>query len=434
MKNVILITIDSLRADHLSCYGYEKKTTPFMDSLNGLRFTNAFSNAPGTICSFISILAANYAAKNKDASFLSKNMLLISEVLKDNGYRTAAIHSNPFVSRHYGYNKGFDFFEDYLTFKKYRTTRRNIKDKIAKMLEGKKIYDLIIRIYSHLTVNKSIPWTLGEKQTSDAIDWIKKNKDKKFFLWLHYMDVHAPFLPDKRHRKKFSNISRSRMHELNYKLDKTRIDKPLTKYEVKDLIKLYDAEINYLDDQIKKLVCFLREIKIYKNTLLIITSDHGEEFYEYGDFGHCSKLYDINLRVPLIFLNVNKKTNTHKLVSLIDVSPTILALLGIEPPDDWEGRSIFKRKGEIIYFETIDKKNHLIGARLKNYKLILSNFQEEFYELKRNELEKDNLIKNKNYQEHIKYLKAKLLNKFKETEEDKIKTIIKDVINKNRLF
>ncbi|RLE41408.1 hypothetical protein DRJ16_06355, partial [Candidatus Woesearchaeota archaeon] len=196
--NVIFITVDCLRADHLSCLGYDKKT-PTIDSLakEGFLFTQAISTGVPTSNSFPGILASTYPVYEVSKHHwrkLPKNATLISEVLRKNGYVTAAFHSNPMLSRYYGYSRGFDIFDDSLLFKiiERRNKLQNLARKITR--GHAKAYKLAAKIYWTGVKIKNLfqrylsqdqPYERAEIITQKAISWLKNSCNKKFFLWLH---------------------------------------------------------------------------------------------------------------------------------------------------------------------------------------------------------------------------------------------------------
>jgi len=287
IKNIILITIDALRQDSLGCYGYKKNTSPFIDKLakQGIVFKNVFSTAPFTPPSFISLLTSSYPLRYGSYIPFPKKAISISEIFKKQGFSTSAFVSNVYTSRYYNFNRGFDYFQDYMTYKKINKIKTSLKEKLVERLNKTKLYPFIEKIYLCLKLFKKEikPNENADKITNDAIKWLRKNKDKRFFMWLHYMDVHIPYFPPKKYR----NISKKEMFNLDFKIQRAfRSRLKLSKKDIKKLKDLYDSCIRYVDDNIKNLASFLKKNNLYKDTLIVITSDHVEEFYEHGDFYH----------------------------------------------------------------------------------------------------------------------------------------------------
>jgi len=340
--NIILITIDALRYDHLGCYGYHRDTSPNIDALaaSGVKFLQAISNGGNTPQAFPAILASALPLSQESwIRPLSRSNVMLAEVLKEAGYQTAAFHSNPFLSQFCGYNRGFDTFEDTLRDVSPRGIRLRLRQwKSPDTLVGR-IRIKVGRILGpviHRVVGKAI--INASEMTAKATFWLEANQGK-FFLWLHYMDVHAPYLPPSKYVRYFSDqpASRREMHTLRYKTK----SKPgqLSPSEVETLICLYDAEVRYADEAIGVL---LRKLGNYSsNTVIIVTADHGEEFGEHGNFGHQS-VYEGTLRVPLIITGpgINGGISVRQQVGLIDLAPTILNIAGLDSPRSFHGKSL----------------------------------------------------------------------------------------------
>lgn len=407
-KNVILITIDDLRADHLGCFGYSRNTSPNLDSLatEGILFLQAISNGPGTRPSFQSILTSTYPLMYGGYEYLLDKRTTIAEVLKENRYSTAAFHSNPFLSRFYGYHRGFDMFDDNIGVK--RLGSNDAKQKIIdKLRTNEKLFAIIKRMYSFFK-SVELPYATADMINRKAITWMKTNQDK-FFLWLHYMDVHSPFVPPYNHLREFHphHISRWEMLKLNEMINKPN---EISKDELKTLIDLYDGGIRYLDDAIGSFLNELKETGILDSTIIIVTSDHGEEFKEHGGLGHGPKLYDVSLHVPLIFYIpefMDKNAAIKNQVSLLDIAPTILDLIGIQQNENFQGTSLVPiikghQKSSGVISEVshggnslkIDPTKRKISYRTENWKYIHDEENNccELYDLQSDPNETKNLI------------------------------------------
>ena len=200
MKNAILITIDALRADHLSCLGYHRKTTPQLDEIakHGILFKNAISNGASTPTSFRPILTSTYHSMYNDDRYLSKYRLTIQEALKRHGYSTAAFHSNPYLSGYFGYNRGFDTFVEISDFKK-GDLFKGIETKGFESLFHKFLFELKLmkfKLKKLYKFSKGEVYAKANTLNEKAIAWLKEHPEK-FFIWLHYMDVHTPYTPPK---------------------------------------------------------------------------------------------------------------------------------------------------------------------------------------------------------------------------------------------
>jgi hypothetical protein len=270
--NIILITIDTLRADHLPCYGYERNTSPFLCSINqkntGSLFENIYTPTPLTLPAHISIFSGLYPDKtnifsNRDT--INKNITLITKYLKNKEYKTLGIINEIVLME---LNKSFDEF--YL-----------IRDSETKISADK----------------------INEK----AIDLINKNKKENFFMFLHYYQVHSPYNSTEEYRDKFYFNNKSWIKLSTYNSD-IRFKGYLDNFTIEDekhIIGQYDSNINYVDDKIKEIFENLKKEKLFKKTIVIVTSDHGENLGELKIknskiYGHNLALNKEETHVPLI--------------------------------------------------------------------------------------------------------------------------------------
>jgi len=451
-NNIILITVDSLRQDHMSCYGYKKKTTPFLDKTikkNSLKFDDTFSTGPFTPMSFPGIISATYPLEKDYYLPLPNKEKSISMVLKSNGYKTAAfISSNGFLSKYYGYNSGFDFFQDYIKVQKTKRMsllKRTIinlfgpESKISRFIFKANYFDSLRSI---LKGNKKKVSQNANKIFTDAIEWVKQNSDTPFFLWLHLMDTHTPyFLPKEFKKQHHINISDRKeviLSKIRY-LSKTKM-------VLNKLIELYDYNISYVDEQLNIFMNKLDSLSKLEDTSIIMTSDHGDAFGEHGRLGHGPQMYDELLRVPLIIINTNiKKHETKGVFSLIQIPSTILDLANIKH-HSYNKKSLLDQAGgayeNIIaecaldrYTEHYDEigDDRIICCRTSDYKYILhmKTKAEEFYDLINDPEERTNMIGNPNKDiSKLKNIISEHLKRSKKIKSD-LKEDIQEVINNN---
>lgn len=356
-NNVILITIDSLRADYIGKGDdRERSNTPFIDSLadESIRCTNTYANGPRTSASFQAILASRYPLEFGESTQLSSAHTSIAEVFKNSGYHTAGFHSNPYLSTSYGYNRGFDVFNDGQNDINYiNRLARKIRSHIN---AGTWTYDKLRKIKKIFeTASGGGDFAEADDVNQNIQKWINDNPAEPFFLWVHYMDVHAPYNPPEEYLSDLE-LGVTERGTLNNKI----ISQPskVTEAEIEKVQKLYSGEIRYVDDQIRSLYKNLDENGLIEDATLVITSDHGEEFGEDGNFLHggrdarkASKLRDELLHVPLIikpdFNQEYDNPGTHsELVGLIDVGPTLVDIVGLDIPESWKGKSILNSETE----------------------------------------------------------------------------------------
>jgi arylsulfatase A-like enzyme len=326
--NLLLISLDTLRADHLGCYGYPLPTSPFIDALSGMKhvvlFERCIAQAPNTAPSHMSLFTSlyptvhgvpNLAPEAKRSRFHhSRHTRTLAQVLKEAGYDTAGITEGGYLNPVFGFEQGFDTYE---------CSYAGIKRK----------------------VDQAIAW-LEERRRSNT----------PFFLFLHTYEVHAPYLPPEPFRTRFTGDYEGwiKSHCFGEEAtDRNRLDgfadiftrrQEFTAEDIRYLTGLYDGEIAYTDQELARLFHTLEAEGLAKDLVVVLLSDHGEEFGEHGEFSH-KQLYDEVVHVPLLIGLPHdapsiKTRRVKAQVSLIDVMPTLLDLLGVEPPAYLQGQSL----------------------------------------------------------------------------------------------
>jgi arylsulfatase A-like enzyme len=320
--NVILISIDTLRADHLGIYGYSLNTSPNIDKLatNSFVFMNIKTQAPYTLPAHMSLFTSLYPSVHlvgefDDNTSLNPNIKTLTQIFKNNGYYTAGFIDAPYVDSFYGFSRGFDFFDE------------------RSVLNGDGgIANINQRVY-HLLENL---------------------KSKKFFLFLHYMDVHSPYDPPEEYIKVFDwNYSGPVNLTQNYEDQLIRMN--LTNDDWNYIKAGYDGSILYTDSYLGKLFSKIDEIGLRNNTVIIILSDHGEELNDHHSLGHGRTLFEEILHVPLIISvpNIYSGEIINQSGEIIDVAPTLLKLIGINIPSQFQGIDILNSAdtNRLIYSE-----------------------------------------------------------------------------------
>jgi len=330
--NVLLIVIDTQRADHLSGYGYGRATSPRMDQLarEGALFEQPFAASSWTLPSHASLLTGRPTFEhNAERNPMDGRYRTIAEELRDRGYRTAAISANSFFfCRRVGMGRGFIRFEDYF---------HSMADMAARTLYGRKFAQFVMRPLGY----EDVP---ARKLASDVTDatlrWAARDPARPFFAMLNYFDVHDPFLPPRPWRTRFSKQANPG-GILNTFL--IRYDVKMTPEELQGEIDAYDGAIAYVDEMIGRLVDGLEKYGQLANTLVIITSDHGEMLGEHGLFLHRNGLHREVIRVPLILRwpgRVPAGARIPTPVTNAAVAATILDLLGSPQQDIFPGPSL----------------------------------------------------------------------------------------------
>ena len=339
MKNVILLTIDVLRKDILGGYGNESGLTPFIDSLLNkcIRFTRAQASGPYTQASFPGLLTSSYFLEYGKPKGLAPEKILISEPLQKAGIVTAGFHSNPHMSGFLGWNRAWDVFYD------------SMEDE----------------------VETRIPYIRGNIINTKVNNWLswhtKDGECKPFFLWLHYMDIHEPYMPEKNYIALVDpsiTISQDEMYSL---FESTLLKRDASHPEKVALLKkLYDVHVREVDTYVQEFYGTLEKLGILKDSIVIITNDHGDEFGEHGGLSHDDKMYSELIDMPLLIYDPNqdKEEVCDTLVSNVDIPPTILHLFGLEPVSGFEGHSLlpledYPQKG--VFGEAIDQRSQRGG-------------------------------------------------------------------------
>jgi arylsulfatase len=310
--HVILLSADALRADHLSCYGYHRETTPILDQLaeESIRFTNAYSASSHTREAVPALLTGKYPDTAVDDSYRLATETIAS-ALSAEGYATAGFHSNPFISRAYGFDRGFNTFDDDMHF------------------GSNKLLALAQRALDKL---RNRHYARAEEINKRSLNWIDSLNDNPFFLWSHYLDTHGPYEPPSDYATQYREVMVSDREGQSLYRRAIRDPESITEDEQQLLIDLYDAEIRYNDAKLGEMLESLRRRSLLENSLLVFTSDHGDAFGEHGYYEHPRYLHEEITRVPLLVRppgGVDDRIVSTP-VSILDIVATIKDELGQE--------------------------------------------------------------------------------------------------------
>lgn len=342
--NIILIVIDALRADHLGCYGYSRDTSPEIDKLakEGIIFKNMLAQSSWTKPATASILTGLYPKSHgaSGGNCIPGQVNLLPEILDKYGYRSYAFTANSFVSKAYGFDQGFG---------KFYFFQENVEK-----------YGSNIHIRSDQLSHSISKFILQLEDTN------------KNFIYIHYMDPHYPYTP----KDKFFSHPNKREFTTSFPLQKSVLSLPGEEGHsiIQEAINAYDDEILFNDKMIGRLMQTLKNKNMYSNSIIIITSDHGEEFFEHGNCEHGNSLYDEVLKVPLIIRLPDKIHKTiNQIANQVDILPTILSLLKKPIPKDIEGINLLDNKRNFnlpSYAELSVSKITLVSIRTLKHKLI----------------------------------------------------------------
>ncbi len=311
--NVIIYLIDALRADHLSCYGYPRETSPHFDELarRGLLFHGAQAQSPWTRASVASLFTGLWPqghATNHDDDALPAGIPTLAGRLREAGYRTAGILGNGNVSKVFGFSQGFDQYL-YLAYGE--------KGEIS--ARSTQIHQAVLDLLPQLA------------------------RKEPFFLYVHTVDPHAPYAPPEPYRSRFAaSVEDPELGSIAGLLELQKRPDVVEEATIAQLLDLYDAEIAANDASLGALVSELSRRGLFDDSLIVVLSDHGEEFFDHGDWTHGKTLHSEMLDVPLLIKLPGQSAGREirRIVQHVDIMPTILELAGVEVPPSIHGRSL----------------------------------------------------------------------------------------------
>jgi arylsulfatase A-like enzyme/tetratricopeptide (TPR) repeat protein len=353
--NVILMTLDTTRADHLACYGYPGVRTPFIDSLarRGVLFEQAASNSPLTLPAHCSILTGMYptyhGVRINGNTALNEQQVTLAEVYSGQGYQCGAFIGAFVLDGRWGLKQGFQHYDDHFDLKKYKHI-----DLGAVQRPGNEVMDV-------------------------ALEWLEGQKESPFFAWIHLYDPHTPYEPPEPY---------------------------LSEYGPKGLAGLYDGEIAFMDEQIGRCTDWLEKNGLDKSTILVLVGDHGEGLGSHGEGTHGYFIYDYAIHVPLIIVTPFAELQGVRVpsqVRIIDIFPTLLEMTSIAPSGETQGRSLLpamfrlqKKEDGIAYAESMSPNlqfgwSSIHSLRNTQYKYI-DTPKAELFDLTQDPGEQTNLL------------------------------------------
>jgi arylsulfatase A-like enzyme len=352
--NLILLVLDSVRAANVSCYGYHRPTTPNLDRLaaEASLYEQAISVGCWTLPVHVSMFTGLYPYQhgvNISAATLSGQRPTLAGQLRSLGYQTACFSNNPYISQTTGLIAGFDTVEDMWQASRPRGIRRTKASQLIKTLQRYgRITDPAVWAIRSLRklVKRARPKRddsdSGAALTNSAIeDWLaQRQTDRPFFLFANYMECHQPYRAPAPYDRRFMDrrVSERDIHRLTTDLFSTMDEGRLDRQSDREILRsLYDGALAYLDERVGQLVRALESAGILDDTVLVITSDHGDSLGEHGRFGHRTELYEQLVHVPLLIRYpacFRGGDRVRPQVQLIDLYPTLLELAGAEIPPE----------------------------------------------------------------------------------------------------
>lgn len=363
--NVLVIVVDTLRADHLPAYGYEEGRTPNLDRFaeDAVRYEQAFANASWTRPSFASILTGRYASSHGvmgKPDSLPDDAVTLPEALQGGGYETAGFVTNFNVGPYFNFQQGFDEY----TFLEPEFVL-GADDSAAKLL----LVQFMRQRIEHMraasgSVEPGTAYQDAETVNRHLASWLERGeRDRPFFLFVGYMDPHDPYFP---HPYDGTGYARA-AHQSPDPSEAPR------------LRELYDGEITYWDEHFGRLIDDLRRRGLYDDMMIVVTSDHGEEFAEHGGFWHGTTLYDEQVHVPLFVKyprNERGGSTEARWVQSVDLMPSILAQVGISEVPGVQGH-VFEESAAVVFAEESHEGNVLTSVRERResgaFKIITAN-------------------------------------------------------------
>ncbi len=410
LPSLLILTLDTTRASNLGCYGYNKNTSPFLDSLaeKGILFQNAYTSATWTLPAHTSLFTGQMPSVHGvtfQNFFLSKKLITLAEILAARGYETGGFIGGPFLSSVFHINKGFEYYDQKLD--PHRKLRRYLLFRIAGRILGRNL------------------WPPDGNRRADEIneslfpylEWLQKRKP--FFLFVNYFDPHDPYEPPDYCLKLLNTPKISMKGDLNlYPLNKkTGIachpnGVPLSPGEFQQLRDLYDGEIRFMDDQIARLWKQLETFGLLNNTIVIIAADHGESIGEHQFLDHGHTLYQEQVHIPMIVLGPGELSGGKAIDSpteIVDIFPTILELLKIQLPENIQGMSFLslldrknvQRSDRPVWAELNEDSRPYFAAFRRRLRMVLlkerkyveaSNGESQLFDLSTDQKELRNLV------------------------------------------
>jgi arylsulfatase A-like enzyme len=324
----VVICVDTLRGDRLGYQGYERDTSPKIDALaeRGARFRYCFSAYPQTAPSVASLFTSLYPSAHKKTEepgiTLTSSVALLAQTFRQAGYRTAAVATNPHLSPGFGYEQGFQHFCYVAGTKRYS------------YIEQERTY---AGTETEIRHSDAAEYGQGDAANAAALDWLDTvaNEGAPFFLYLHYMDVHSPYVSPAPYQAMFVEEP----GQDRYCNGVPR--RPVSERDLGYMQGAYDGQIRYLDELLAALLGELERRDLVENTYIVFLADHGDEFLEHGGLGHGETLFRELLHVPLFLVGPGiPARELESVASTLDVYPTLCELAGLAIPAHLQGQSL----------------------------------------------------------------------------------------------
>ena len=375
-KSLVLITVDCLRADHVSFMGYHRPTTPFLDSIaaQGFVIPSAIVTGAPTYYSFPGIFASRYPLSfGRDLLGIAPKEPTLASILKGQGYATAGfVAANPYLTRAFGYEQGFDIFKDYMSGEPgplsngsapLGASAESWLSRLNQRLESRSSrMGAAGRLYHELYFQYCQRWAAPKPQSmsalrrfpladvvvGEALDWLNTVRNERFFLWIHLMDPHSPYYPmdDALAMMGRPALTPFRARYLNDSWNRSDLSARSASRYRDDVIALYDAGVRWVDAQLAHLMERMNQAGRWDDCVFAVTADHGEEFLDHGGRYHPpSRLMEELIHVPLLLRvpGAQSRQTTDSVFSLLHLAPTLLDAMSALPSESFRGTSHWKQ-------------------------------------------------------------------------------------------
>jgi len=328
--NIVLVSIDSLRPDHLGCYGYGRTTSPEIDRLagEGVRFESAVSTSSWTLPAHAALFTGLYDSSHglfDNGLRLAPEHRTLAEELHSAGYHTAGFFGGPYLHPTFGLGDGFDVYRSCMTTVPGELSEEDLRRE-SRASEGRSHDDIT-----------------GPRTAEEVERWASERPaDRPYFLFLHLWDVHYDFIPPAPYDRMFDPGYAGTLDGRDF-MSRAEVHPGMSPRDLEHLLALYDGEIRFTDEILKRVLDSLRAKGMLENTLVIVTADHGEEFFEHGTKGHQKTLFDEVVKIPLVLhwpgqLGAGRVVTDQ--VRIVDVMPSVLAAARVRTLPTMAGRDI----------------------------------------------------------------------------------------------
>ena len=391
-RNIILITYDSLRADHCGFMGYDRDTTPALDELaaEGTVFRNTMASGVPTIASMTSVMTGEHSLASPEIGFNTEqrnqitSRATLAEVLSDAGYSTCGVSPNPPASSYFGFDQGFDHFEDFL-HQDRGVVERAWNRIFRRSIRGGQL-TTYLRLLRNVVRREEVlrPW----EDYYDVITEWRSRVTEPYFLWVLLLEPHHPWLPPKRRQRWSTSMDKYRSFHHYWQMLNSGWEPDFTPRTRQRLIDLYDDSIRYGDMFLHR----LRRDLADDDPVIVVHADHGEEFGEHGRYGHQPYLYESLVHVPLVIAGTNSRSEVTEPVGLRSLAATIAGAADVSHPFSGQNILTDAHKRPWTTSKVFVGESRRISIRSRRYKYLEDSHGRELYDLGKDPSEQENLV------------------------------------------